>query len=342
MLAAGCAETKMVMEFSKPVGLTMPKVWPEPPDEPRYQYVGELTGENNFHAENWEDRNTARKVFDWLVGLTERNPLPVMLQRPQSGMVDSAGRIFVTDMNRGAVYVFDKLAGRLDIWANVGASERLVSPVGIVQGARGEILVADAELHSVIRYDNKGEPVGEFGRDILKRPTGLARDSLRGHIYVADTHAHEIKVFDDEGNFLKAIGQRGEEDGQLNFPTHLVFAKDKLYVTDTLNARVQIFDAEGKMTGKFGKRGLQVGNMVRPKGVAVDSRGNIYVIESLHDNLLVFDDQGRTLMAIGGNGKNAGEFNLPAGVWIDEQDQVYVADMFNGRVSVLQFLGREQ
>jgi len=342
LLLAGCADNHLVMNLADTGQDVAPKVWPAPPDEPRYRYVGELTGEDNFRPDNWANRNTASKLLDWVVGLTGLNSEPVVLQRPQSGIVDAEGRIYVTDIGRGAVYVFDKPAGKLEVWSMASGSAQFASPIGIALGARDEILVADAELHSVFRLNKKGNPVGEFGHDILKRPTGLARDAERGRVYVADTHAHDIKVFDDDGKLLKVIGQRGEGDGEFNFPTHLAFAANKLYVTDTLNSRIQVFDADGKMITKFGKLGLFVGDLVRPKGVAVDSASNIYVIESLYDNLLVFDNQGHTLLGLGGSGKGIGEFYLPSGVWTDSQDQIYIADMYNGRITVLQFLGAQQ
>jgi DNA-binding beta-propeller fold protein YncE len=339
---AGCAVDHLVMNPADTGQDAVSKLWPAPPDEPRYRYVGELTGEDNFRPDNWANRDAASKVFDWLVGLTGLNSEPVVLQRPQSGTVDAEGRIYVTDIGRGAVYVFDKPAGELKVWDMANGDTHFKSPIGIALGARDEILVADADLHSVFRLDKKGRPVGEFGHDILKRPTGLARDAARERVYVADTHAHDIKVFDDDGKLLKVIGRRGEGDGEFNFPTHLAFAADKLYVTDTLNSRIQVFDTDGKMIEKFGKLGLYVGDLVRPKGVAVDSAGNIYVIESLYDNLLVFNNQGHILLGLGGSGKGIGEFYLPTGVWTDNQDQIYIADMYNGRITVLQFLGAQQ
>lgn len=342
LILVGCADNHLVMNLADTGQGFVPKVWPAPPDEPRYRYVGELTGEDNFRPDNWANRNTSSKVFDWLVGLTGLNSEPVVLQRPQCGAVDTEGRIYVTDIGRGAVYVFDKPAGRLEVWDMASGSMQFKAPIGIALGARDEILVADADLHSVFRLDKKGKPVGEFGQAILKRPTGLARDPVRGRIYVADTHAHDIKVFDDDGKLLKVIGRRGEGDGEFNFPTHLAFAADKLYVTDTLNSRIQVFDADGKMIEKFGRLGLYVGDLVRPKGVAVDSTGNIYVIESLYDNLLVFNDTGHILLGVGGTGKGIGEFYLPTGVWTDNKDQIYIADMYNGRITVLQFLGAQQ
>lgn len=338
LLVAGCANTPKVFSLTDATQGN-PKVWPSPPDKPRYRYVGELIGDENFHSESEKARSAAVKVFEWLAGLVGNWDDQVVLQRPQSGMVDAEGSIYVTDVSRHAVYVFNKLAGKLEIWDMARENTNFLSPIGIAQGAQGEILVADADLQGVFRLDRTGKPIGEFGQDVLKRPTGLARDAQRGLVYVADTYSHDIKVFGDDGNLQKVIGQRGEADGEFNFPTHLTFAAEQLYVTDTMNSRIQVFDADGKVVTKFGERGLYVGNLVRPKGVAVDSSGNIYVIESFHDSLLVYDSTGRILMALGGTGKEVGKFYLPAGVWTDSHDQIYVADMFNGRILVLQFLG---
>lgn len=344
LFIASCAETHMVMHMSPEGAEVSPKIWPAPPDKPRYRYIGELTGEANFRPDSdvLASRSKISKLFDWLVGLRGSKVDPLVLQRPQSGVVDGEGRVFVTDISKGAVYIFDKPAGKLAVWEMAEVNSHFKSPVGIALGSQGEVLVADADLRGVFRLDNKGNPIGELGKGLLVRPTGLARDPKRGYIYAADTYAHDVKVFQDDGKLIKRIGQRGEGDGEFNFPTHLTFANDRLYVTDTLNSRIQVFDADGKLVKKFGQRGLYVGNLVRPKGVAVDNFSNIYVIESLYDQLLVFNPQGETLLALGGNGKEAGQFYLPAGVWVDQQNQIYIADMFNGRVTVLQYLGDSQ
>jgi DNA-binding beta-propeller fold protein YncE len=145
------------------------------------------------------------------------------------------------------------------------------------------------------------------------------------------------------GKLERVIGERGEGMGEFNYPTHLAFAYGKLYVTDTLNSRVQVIDAAtGKAVLSIGSRGLFVGNMVRPKGVAVDSDGNIYVVESQHDHLLVYNRYGQFLMGIGGTGQETGQFYLPSGVWVDLSNRVFVSDMFNGRVVLFQYLGGGQ
>ena len=263
------------------------------------------------------------------------------MQRPQSGVVDMAGqRILVTDTSRQAVYVFDQKEGRLNIWENASSREHFVGPTGIALGTAGEVYVADAELGYVARLNQKGESIGVIGKGVLDRPLGLAFDAVTQQLYVVDVHAHDIKVFDPEGRLLRTLGKRGEAAGEYNFPTYLALARGELYVADTMNARVQVVDA---MTGQakriIGERGLSMGNLVRPKGVAVDTDGNVYVVESYYDYLLVFNRDGELLLPIGGTGAGAGQFYLPTGVWTDANNRVFVADMFNGRVAIFQFLG---
>ncbi len=334
---AGCAApAPSVMRYEGQAGAAT--VWPSPPDPPRYRYVGQLTGEENFQHDH-QAMNGGRRMLAWLVGLVAGQRAPVVLQRPQAGFTDEAGRVYVTDVSRAAVYVFDEAAGRLEVWEMAGRNLRFETPLGISAGEQDQILVADGGLGRVIRLDGKGRPVGSFGAGLLQRPVGLARDPVSGRIFVADSQAHNIKVFDRQGSLLETWGRRGEGPGEFNAPTYLTFAGGHLYVTDTLNSRVQVFDGTGRFIRSVGRRGLYLGDLPRPKGVALDRDNNLYVVESYYDYLLVFNEKGEFLLPIGGTGKGIGEFYLPAGVWTDQHNRVYVADTFNGRVVVFEYLG---
>lgn len=306
---------------------------------PRYVYLGQLTGEENFVVTRPQGPSISG-FFKWLAGVGEEGALVNVLQRPQSGVVDEAGRILVTDVSRAAVYVFDLVKGELEVWEKAFGHQNFVGPVGIALAENGDAFVADAELGMVVRLDRAGNAVGMFGKGKLQRPTGLAFDAVRFRLYVADTAAHDIKVF-EKGELVDVIGRFKDEEHLLSFPTFMALHDSELYVSDTMNARVTVMNP---LTGEFirtvGKRGLYIGNLVRPKGLALDSEGNLYVVESYYDHLLVFNRSGQFLMAIGGGaGKQAGKYYLPSGVWTDARNRVFLADTFNGRIVSYQFLG---
>jgi sugar lactone lactonase YvrE len=322
-------------------------VWPQPPDKPRYRYVGELVGEPNFERID-NSAHGLQTALHWIVGLFEADE-QLLLQRPQYGVVSDSGRIYVVDTGRSAVMVFDpnppadekdkKGGGQLLLWDALNATTRFESPVAVALAWNGDVVVSDVAHGAVLRLNDRGELLGKIGAGLLKRPTGLAFDAERGLLYVADTIAHDIKVFDASGMLVDTVGTPGESASEFNAPTHLSFAGGHLYVSDTFNNRIQVFDREGRHARSFGERGLHIGNFARPKGVAVDDAGIVYVVESYFSHLLAYNANGQLLLGMKGSGLPEGDFLLPAGVWTDKRGQVYVADMFNGRVVVFQFLG---
>lgn len=333
-------------------------LWPPSEDGavPRYVFNGLVVGEENFIRKGEASTVKFEDVMRFLIGVELSSyETPKFLYRPSYGVVDEAGgRIVVTDIAWKAIFVFDTNgAGGMQVWREIGDEDRLASPTGLALGLNGEIFVSDSTLGEVFRFDKSGKLLQRFGKGHLQRPTGLAYNPLSRRLYVADTYAHQIKVFDASGTLLDEWGDRGgdQEVGSdktgrdvggltLNYPTHIAYKRDKLYVTDTMNARVHVLSAEtGRTITVIGRRGVYVGNMVRPKGVAVDSEENIYVVEGYHDHLLIFNRQGQFLMAIGGSGNGPGKFSQPSGVWIDSRDRVFVADSENSRVQVFQFLG---
>ena len=314
-------------------------VFPKPPDVPRYRFVGILAGEANFVTEQ-KKKLTAKKAFAWLVGLVAGKETPRRLERPQSGWTDpQTGTVYVADVARKAVLVFDIRQGFLHFWDSAAKHQGFVTPIAVTGGPENTLLVSDADLRKVIVLDKAGKPLREIGHESLIRPIGLVWDEDAGEIYVADAQAHDIKVFSHHGLLKRTLGKKGQQNGEFIGPTHLAWYQHRLYVTDTLNSRVQILDSEGKWLKTVGKRGMYIGELPRPKGVAVDNAGRLYIVESYHDYLLVYDAEGRFLLPIGGSGQEIGQFYLPAGVWVDNQRRVYVADTFNSRVMVFEYLG---
>ncbi len=344
VILLACVATKHEMTLgTERVKANQRLVWPSLPQTPRYEFVGEIFGANNFRLAGDDSFRTAKGAVRWLVGLDPDSGLPKSLNhnlaRPVSGAVDRKGLIYVTDMGEKAVFMFDPFKGEIAIWRKATANSYFSAPAGIVVGANNDIFVVDSELAIVTRLDGHGLPLAEIGRGQLKRPVGLAFDPAKEILYVSDAWEDNIKMFDATGKLVHVIAGNSEEEPLFNAPTQMTFSKNRLYVADTLNARVQVLDPAGTHIATIGKRGNFVGNLTRPKGVAVDEEGNVYVVESFHDHLLVFDRGGNFLLPIGGTGSEKGQFYLPSGVWTDAAGRIFVADMFNGRIVVFQFLG---
>ena len=359
----GCASSKYRFEYQDQQADI---VWPQAPNVSRYRYLGVIQGDRNFKKIEGSE-GIARRGVSWFGQFLFGDETPRLMHRPQSGAVDEQGqRLFITDVGSKSLFVFN-LGGdsekgsdnssengsengsdsrselglsdsKLDVWDGIDSETSFITPIAVCVLDENQIFVSDAELGYVIKFDAKGESLARIGEKELVRPTGLACDKEKKTIYVADSQSHKIHKFSSDGKSLLTFGQKGSAKGEFNSPTHLTFANDKLYVSDTLNARVQVLDPQGNWLSDFGKRGMYVGNLPRPKGVAVDSDQHIYVVESYYDHLIVFDEVGQVLLPIGGSGNKPGQFNLPAGVWIDKNDVVYVADMFNSRIMVFQYL----
>ncbi|WP_207060669.1 6-bladed beta-propeller [Motiliproteus sp. SC1-56] len=318
--------------------------WPRGGETARYRLAGLYYGEQNLNASFEDDASAAfTKALYWVAGVFQDNTSR-QLQSPQGVLSDELGALYVADVGWGGIFVFDPLyaastGGALPIWTRATPDgERFITPVALVKASNGDLLVTDADLGLVARLDREGQPKGTFGKGVLNRPTGIARDPARGRIYVADTQDHDIKVFSDKGELLDTFGQRGVGAGEFNFPIHLAFARNRLHVVDSMNARIQVFDTEGEHLLSFGKRGRYLGDFTRPKGIAVDSQGHVYVSDSFVDSVLVFDAEGRFLLPIGGSGARA-VFQLPAGIFVDDRDRVFISDLDNGRVVALDYLG---
>ena len=198
--------------------------------------------------------------------------------RPQSGVVDGVGRILVTDAGRPSIFVFDETNGSFQVWREAAVGVDFVSPVGIAQLADGEFIVADAELGGAYVLSSDGVPLRSFAADELERPTGVDVNRATGEVFVADKAARLVKVFTLDGTLARTIGSPGDTADTLNAPMHIRVADGKVFVSDALNAHILVYaEDSGDLVESIGRRGLYVGNLVRPKGVTVDSDGNIVV-----------------------------------------------------------------
>ncbi|MCS6800522.1 MAG: TIGR03663 family protein [Chloroflexota bacterium] len=82
----------------------------------------------------------------------------------------------------------------------------------------------------------------------------------------------------------------------------------------------------------FGARGSGAGQLLEPRGIAVDGDGFIYVVDTGNHRVQKFDPSGRVVAQVGRRGTLDGEFTEPWGIAIAPDGTVWVADTWNHRL----------
>jgi DNA-binding beta-propeller fold protein YncE len=251
--------------------------------------------------------------------------------RPYSAAWDG-GDLLVTDVGKGRVI---RIAAGGSI--SYSRDNLFVSPVGIA--ACGErIFITDSGLGAVAVLGRNLDLV-EWLLEGLDRPTGIACNGDR--LFVVETGNHRVLEFEN-GRLLRAIGSRGAEDGQFNFPSAVALTPDSIWVGDTLNFRVQMLDRENaRSIRSFGVLGDAPGDMPRIKGIAVDGRGHLWLSDAVLDQVAIFDLDGGYNMSLGGAGNGPGQFVFPAGIAAHPDGRIAVVDALNQRVQVFRPVERE-
>ena len=301
-----------------------------------------LSYERSFGSER--EVKPKRGFWNRVVDVIAGEPEFKFLVRPYSLVMDSRGRIIVTDPGAAGVHIFDFAQQKYKFITRDKDKNPMWAPQCVAVDAQDNIYVTDSETGKIFVFDANGKyqrALGSLkgGEGFFKRPTGIAVDSSAQRIYVTDTLRNQVFVLDMQGNVMQKIGKTGVGNGEFNFPTELRLDGQDLIVVDAMNFRVQVLDRSGEFKYAIGKLGDSTGAMFRPKGIAVDSEGDIYVVDGLWSVVQVFNREGQLLYYFGSKGTGAAQFELPTGLFIDHNDHVYVVDSFNRRIQIFHYFG---
>ena len=314
------------------------RLWPVPPDQPRFAYETSL---RTFADLDVPTEETRMRRF-----LSDTRAVDAKVMEKPSSIAARDGRIYVADSVRRSVIVFD-IPRRRIFQFGLRAPGTLAKPTAIALDRRGRAYVADATLRKVFVYDTLGLHQLTLGsKDELHRPTGVAVNADGSRIYVIDrgdneNDQHRVMVYGADGKVLRDIGRRGGRPGEFNVPVQATVGPGgELHVLDAGNFRVQTFDPEGRFVRSFGKVGSGFGQFARPRALACDDAGRLYVSDAAFGNVQVFAPEGELLMAIGQGGKRdlPGRYGLVIGVAVDETGRLYVVDQLHGKIEVLRRL----
>jgi DNA-binding beta-propeller fold protein YncE len=238
--------------------------------------------------------------------------------------------------------------GRLLLGAGPqNAYDWLKRPFGVAYDLHGRLLVSDAGLGALFRFDRelrKLDILGTTGALRLKNPLGITVAS-DGTIFVADIGLKRVVSFDSEGNVRSAYGRTGE----LVNPTAVAVSPDgsKVYVADSKGQKIVIFDRNtSAIVSTFGSRGAGDGEFAFPTSLAFSGSGELCVVDQVNARVQVFSPTGEYITQFGGRGVGFGNFVRPKGIAFDKDGLLYVTDaafsnvqIFSSELRLLTFVG---
>ena len=148
-------------------------------------------------------------------------------------------------------------------------------PVSVCMDDERRITVSDYNNHRVQVLTRDGAPMlkfGDSGPQKLNNPVGCV--CYKNMFIVADSKNSCLKIFNSSGNFLRKIGEKGNEGGQFLMPYGVcVDQHGNILVSDRDRGRIQQFTIEGRFTGKT------VTKLNWPWGMATMPDGRILVCD---------------------------------------------------------------
>ncbi len=251
----------------------------------------------------------AAKTFEFLKG----NHSTGKLRKPANMTVDSDGNLYVADVGRKEVVVYDA-AGN---FSNAFGGSDDMKPVDVA--VDGDFLYALDISHNEIKVMERksGKLLGTIGKGageegVLSLPTNLTVDNA-GYIYVTNAGSGKVVKMDRDNHVISTFGKLGDGFGQFGRPRGISVDREGLiYVADAAHQNVQIFDPGGRLLIFFGDPGLTVGSMNLPADVAVTTE-NLAFFQKLaapgfilEKVILVTNQFGRDKIGIYGLGRMQG------------------------------------
>ena len=258
--------------------------------------------------------------------------------QPEAIAVDSAGDVFIADVN------FDRI-------------REIVRATGVIITVAG---------NGSVGYSGDGGPAiaAEF-----VDPQGIAVDSA-GDLFIADTGNNRIREVNASTHIITTVagggssaGNDGLGDGgpataaQLSGPEGIaVDSAGDLFIADASNNRIREVNAStqiittvaGSGTSGFGGDGLPATStavdLESPSGVAVDSAGDIFIADTSNDRIREVNASTTVITTVAGNGTSgfggdgllatstAVELGGPQGIAVDSAGDLFIADTGNSRI----------
>jgi len=238
--------------------------------------------------------------------ITRKDKTKEAMTTPQCVAVDAQDNIYVTDSELGKIFVFEPSGKFSRVIGSLKHGEGYFKhPTGIaVDSAAQRIYVTDTWRNQIFIMDLQGNVLQKIGKNgtgdgDFNFPTELRLDGP--NLLVVDAMNFRVQVLDRSGRFQFAIGNLGDDQGEMFRPKGLgIDSEGHLYIVEGLSGMVQVFNRQGQLLYYFGKRGTGFGDFQLPTGLFINHEDHVYVVDSYNHRVQMFRYFGLGKQAAGG------------------------------------------
>lgn len=270
-------------------------------------------------------------------------------------VTDSQDRVYIHNMSKDAVIVFDRDGNFLNSWGEefaAGAHGMLLNK----EGNEEFLYFADIARGLIVKTTLDGEVLLSIGApdlpdvyDVEKKyvPTDVAV-APNGDIYAADGYGQSwVHQYNAKGEYIRSFGGKGSDPGQFNSP-HGISVDTRgpepvLYVADRANNRIQVLTLDGEHI-RFVTEEMDL-----PCSF-FQYQDEIY-LPDLHSRATILDKNDKLITHLGEDQEahkqegwpnlpkeyyRADKFSSPHGICVDAHGDVYLVEWtVDGRVTKL-------
>ncbi len=199
-------------------------------------------------------------------------------------------------------YDFDDRYTETGSFPNVNGNTLIYSqPISSLPCSDGSIWVVAYGSNEIVHFDVNGVVINRSRGPLngFDRPSDIMRLS-DGNIAICESAGDRICIVDNNGRFIKYIGEKGRDIGQMIGPQYM--AQDSfgnIYVSDFGNSRICVFDSEGKGLFCFGGKTSNFKGLKSPTGIAIVN-DRIFVADSVLGAIYEFDRAGNYIDLLAG------------------------------------------
>ncbi len=252
----------------------------------------------------------------------------------------------ITSDTQGQLYVLDAMNSRVVIFSTQGQFVREINTAKTKHSFyramalavdKNVLYIADSFQHQIRRFSLQGKWLNDIplqppepDKDVVSKesvalPEPVALLVREDELIYADRRWHRICYLElPSGKQKHCTGERGEMEGQFQFPLHIAQDRDGyISIVDVLNARVQVFNRKGDYYSQTGRFSLD--KMYRPNGNAFGLHDFQYISDAYLGTISIYL-HGRFLGLLQDAQGNTVKFTTPVDLHYEPSGYLYVVD----------------